>query len=175
MKFLQVATLLAVASATQIEEVEMPQDIAEVEVEVETELTEGEVGDQKDTHLAQLVIQAIKGTSPRMIPKPRGLSKTNGALQGKRTTTSNLGYTYHWQWVCEFMTWTPTNQFIFDHRTFDPKTMTLHRFGMIGWNKDCYWGMTGVMWIQPLQVNQIKPHVTKNWSKSKGLSKIRKR
>ena len=131
---------------------------------------------KQDTHLAQLVIQAIKGTDPRVIPKPSLLSKVDGALIGKRTTTSNLGYTYHWQWVCEYMTWTPTNQFIFDHRTFDPKTMTLHRFGMIGWNKDCFWGMTGVMWIQPLQVNQIVPHATNgDWTKSKGLSKVSRR
>ena len=157
MKFVQAACLAAVASAAT------------------TEVSEKEVKEQQDTHLAQLVIQAIKGTDPRVIPKPRGLSKTDGSLIGTRTTTSNLGYTYHWQWVCEYMTWTPTNQFIFDHRTFDPKTMTLHRFGMIGWNKDCFHGMTGVMWIQPLQVNQIIPHATKDWVKSKGLSAVGKR
>ena len=169
MKFLQAAALLAVASAVEMEEAEIPMDVAEVEVE------EHEEKPQQDTHLAQLVIQAIKGTDPRVIPKPRGLSKTDGSLIGQRTTTSNLGYTYHWQWVCEYMTWTPTNQFIFDHRTFDPKTMTLHRFGMIGWNKDCFWGMTGVMWIQPLQVNQIVPHSTTDWTKSKGLTAVGKR
>merc|ERR1719183_3513590 len=144
MKFLQAACLAAVASAVEVEEKEAKE--------------------QQDTHLAQLVIQAIKGTDPRVIPKPRGLSKTDGSLIGQRTTTSNLGYTYHWQWVCEYMTWTPTNQFIFDHRTFDPKTMTLHRFGM-----------TGVMWIQPLQVNQIVPHATNDWVKSKGLTAVGKR
>jgi hypothetical protein len=169
MKFLQIAAALALASATEV----VPEETNEVEVETEA----GEVKEQQDTHLAQLVIQAIKGTDPRVIPKPRGISKTNANLIGRRTRTSNLGYTYHWQWVCEYMTWTPTNQFIFDHRSFDPKTMTLHRFGMIGWNKDCYWGMTGVKWIQPLQVNQIVPHKhTGKWygttKGNKGLSKV---
>merc|ERR550514_2495654 len=145
------------------------------EVQEEVEIASGVMHEQQDTHLAQLIVNAVKGTEPRVIPKPRGLSKTDAALIGNTQKTSNLGYTYHWQWVCEYMTWTPTNQFIFDHRTFDPKTMTLHRFGMIGWNKDCFWGMTGVMWIQPLQVNQIVPHATNDWVKSKGLTAVGKR
>merc|ERR1719183_3417449 len=70
MKFLQAACLAAVASAVEVEEKEAKE--------------------QQDTHLAQLVIQAIKGTDPRVIPKPRGLSKTDGSLIGQRTTTSNL-------------------------------------------------------------------------------------
>ena len=154
MKFLQAAALLAVASAVEIGEAEMneiPMDVAEVEME------ESEAKPQQDTHLAQLVIQAIKGTDPRVIPKPRGLSKTDGSLIGTRTTTSNLGYTYHWQWVCEYMTWTPTNQFLHAKKKYSAKTMTLERFGFIGEDKKCYWGMVSVMWVTPLKVVQIKP------------------
>ena len=33
--------------------------------------------------------------------------------------------------------------------------MTLERFGFIGTDKKCFWGMVGVKWITPLKVEQI--------------------
>jgi len=35
--------------------------------------------------------------------------------------------------------------------------MTLERFGFIGMNKKCFWGMVGVDWITPLKVEQVRP------------------
>ena len=35
--------------------------------------------------------------------------------------------------------------------------MTLERFGFIGMNKKCFWGMIGVDWVTPLKVEQIRP------------------
>lgn len=42
-------------------------------------------------------------------------------------------------------------------RNYDPKSMTLERFGFIGMEKKCFWGMVGVEWITPLKVTQLKP------------------
>ena len=42
-------------------------------------------------------------------------------------------------------------------KDYDAKTMTLERFGFIGMDKKCFWGMVGVEWLTPLKVNQIKP------------------
>ena len=33
--------------------------------------------------------------------------------------------------------------------------MTLERFGFIGTDKKCFWGMVGVKWITPLKVEQM--------------------
>ena len=33
--------------------------------------------------------------------------------------------------------------------------MTLERFGFIGTDKKCFWGMVGVKWITPLKVEQL--------------------
>ena len=35
--------------------------------------------------------------------------------------------------------------------------MELSRFGMIGTEKSCYWGLIGVQWVKPLPVWQVKP------------------
>lgn len=37
------------------------------------------------------------------------------------------------------------------------KSMTLERFGFVGLDKRCFWGMVGVEWLTPLRVTQIKP------------------
>jgi hypothetical protein len=46
-------------------------------------------------------------------------------------------------------------------KTYDAKSMTLERFGFIGMNKKCFWGMVGVEWLTPLRVSQIKPGTAK--------------
>ena len=35
--------------------------------------------------------------------------------------------------------------------------MTLERFGFIGMDKKCFWGMIGVNWVTPLKIAQIHP------------------
>ena len=42
-------------------------------------------------------------------------------------------------------------------KAYDPTTMTLERFGFIGTDKKCFWGMVGVEWLTPLKIQQIKP------------------
>ena len=67
-------------------------------------------------------------------------------------------YQYFWKFVCAFTKWIPTNQFLSaGANTWDPETMTLERFGFIGTEKKCFWGMVGVKWITPLKVEQIIP------------------
>lgn len=46
-------------------------------------------------------------------------------------------------------------------KTYDAKTMTLERFGFIGMNKKCFWGMVGVDWVTPLKIHQINPNGVK--------------
>jgi hypothetical protein len=51
--------------------------------------------------------------------------------------------------------WIPTNQFLNAGHEYKDDTMTLERFGFIGTDKKCFWGMVGVKWITPLKVEQI--------------------
>ena len=37
------------------------------------------------------------------------------------------------------------------------KSMTLERFGFVGLDKRCFWGMVGVEWLTPLRVTKILP------------------
>lgn len=46
-------------------------------------------------------------------------------------------------------------------KAYDAKSMTLERFGFIGMDKKCFWGMVGVEWITPLKIEQIKPGAAK--------------
>jgi len=43
---------------------------------------------------------------------------------------------------------------------YNAEEMTLERFGFIGTDKKCFWGMVGVKWITPLKVEQIIPSPT---------------
>merc|ERR1719454_836219 len=106
---------------------------------------------EDDTHLAQLVTTALKG-EPGEITEP---SKALNAVEGAKTTTTGktVNYTYYWQYVCAFTKWVPTNQFLHAKRLYKTDgTMTLERFGFIGMNRECFWGMTGVKWVTPLKV-----------------------
>jgi hypothetical protein len=66
-------------------------------------------------------------------------------------------YRFHWQYSCAFTKWIPSNQFMHSGKTYNPATMTLERFGFIGMDKKCFWGMVGVDWVTPLKITQIKP------------------
>ncbi len=52
--------------------------------------------------------------------------------------------------------------------------MTLERFGFIGTNRECFWGMTGAYWVTPLKVNQIIPPKTKRSRRAKKGKKGKK-
>ena len=73
------------------------------------------------------------------------------------TKGKTINYEYFWKYACAFTKWTPTNQFLHASNNYDPKSMTLERFGFIGTDKKCFWGMVGVKWVTPLKVSQIKP------------------
>ena len=84
-----------------------------------------------------------------------GAGKTT---EGALTTTNGhtyKNYQYFWKYVCAFTKWVPTNQFLHANRKYEEATMTLERFGFIGTDKKCFWGMVGVKWITPLKVEQI--------------------
>ena len=73
------------------------------------------------------------------------------------TRGHTINYQYFWKYACAFTKWIPTNQFLNAAATgngpeFNAATMTLERFGFIGTNKKCYWGMVGVKWVTPLKV-----------------------
>ena len=84
-----------------------------------------------------------------------GAGKTT---EGALTTTNGhtyKNYQYFWKYVCAFTKWVPTNQFLHANRKYEEATMTLERFGFIGTDKKCFWGMVGVKWITPLKVEQM--------------------
>ena len=76
-----------------------------------------------------------------------------------------INYEYFWKYACAWTRWVPTNQFLHCHEKnlkdesciYDKETMTLERFGFIGQNKKCMWGMVGVKWRTPLSVAQKDP------------------
>merc|ERR1712167_395215 len=104
------------------------------------------------------------GGEPGEITEP---SKALNAVEGAKTTTTGktVNYTYYWQYVCAFTKWVPTNQFLHANRLYSANNMTLERFGFIGMNKQCFWGMTGVKWVTPLKVEQIPATTVKHTTK----------
>jgi hypothetical protein len=63
-----------------------------------------------------------------------------------------------WKHACAYSKWTPTNQFLHSvkdkQKDYNWKDMDLSRFGFIGSNKQCYWGLIAVLWQKPLPVAQ---------------------
>ena len=123
--------------------------------------------DQGDDKLAQLLSTALAGAPPGDIKEPamKGTDK-----EGDTQTTNGLtkNYKFNWKYACAFTKWTPTNQWMHDQevnknangdmtKAFNPQEMTLERFGFIGTDKKCYWGMTAVFWVTPLKITQIVP------------------
>jgi len=156
MKFATVAVaLLSTASATQLNSQVVSHERAFGRMR-----TAEEPG-----KLAQIVTQALAGAPPGEIAMP----KTNLALDIENdvqmTKGKTINYEYFWKYACAWTRWVPTNQFLHCHEKnivdplciYDKKTMTLERFGFIGQNKKCFWGMVGVKWITPLKVDQKNP------------------
>lgn len=69
-------------------------------------------------------------------------------------------YLYMWRHACAFTKWIPSNQFLHANEVFNPDSMTLERFGLIGVDKRCYWGCIGVLWKRPLPLWEILPNET---------------
>ena len=47
------------------------------------------------------------------------------------------------------------------NKKYNEQTMTLERFGFVGTDRSCFWGMIGVHWVEPLKVDQLIPTHTK--------------
>merc|ERR1712070_19913 len=148
MKFATAAALVGIAAAVQSHKA--PSAPAET-------------GDEK---LAQLLSTALAGAPPGEINEPD--HKVGNENQVKTTDGKTKNYRFRWKYACAFTKWTPTNQWMHDQQTkqnangdmttnFHPEEMTLERFGFIGTEKKCYWGMTAVFWVTPLKITQIKP------------------
>ena len=124
--------------------------------------------ENQDESLSQLISSALAGAPPGVINQPPAVQGVDKEGQTKTTEGHTKNYKFLWQYVCAFTKWTPTNQWLHAQETdaanltFDPATMTLERFGFIGEDKKCYWGMTGVEWVTPLKVNQIPGFKPKN-------------
>jgi len=103
-----------------------------------------------------LVADALKnGGTPYTITVPKA-SPTDKEGEEKLAQPSKApNYRFDWKYVCAFTKWTPSNQFMHAGKKYNPKSMTLARFGFVGTDKSCFWGMTGVHWITPLKVDQI--------------------
>ena len=116
---------------------------------------------ESDNHLAQLVTTALAGAPPGEIAEPAVVTTGAGATKEGALTTTNghtyKNYQYFWKFVCAFTKWIPTNQYLHAGKMYDAEQMTLERFGFIGTDKKCFWGMVGVKWITPLKVEQIIP------------------
>lgn len=123
--------------------------------------------------MAQSMADQLQSTKPRVIKEPpAGLTtkqathltaKTTGKAfddgyyyNTTRVEKGHQYYKYMWRHACAYTKWTPSNQFLHSKRTFDPNTMTLERFGLIGTDKKCYWGLIGVLWKQPLPLGEVK-------------------
>ena len=93
------------------------------------------------------------GGNPYVINVPpikNGL-KAGAVVKGLKGKAPN--YKFDWEYVCAFTKWTPSNQFLHAGMKYVAKDMTLERFGFIGSEKKCFWGMTGVFWVKPLKVD----------------------
>jgi len=86
----------------------------------------------------------------------------DGLYANTTRKTDGQDYLYMWKHVCEWTKWTPTNQYLHGkgqnlfNTEFAAGKLTLERFGVIGTNQMCFWGMIGVHWKKPLPVWQIK-------------------
>ena len=161
MKFTTIAACLLGAAVATEAEVELTTDAeldaaAEIESQMKATATAEKDGEDDDSHLAQLITSALAGAPPGEINEPTASAgDKENAKQITKGKTPN--YEFHWKYACAFTKWTPTNQFLHAGKKYDAGTMTLERFGFIGEEKKCYWGMVGVFWVTPLKVVQIKP------------------
>lgn len=140
------ALLLSASSAAEVIETQMDQ----------SDVKSPESGEPDDQGLSGLISSALAGAKPGIINEAR--HRANDKEGDKQVTKGrSKNYKFHWKYACAFTKWIPSNQFLNSGKDYNAKTMTLERFGFIGMDKKCFWGMVGVEWITPLKVNQIKP------------------
>merc|ERR1711981_1096616 len=136
--------LIGACSAAHVESLAENMNYIAQEQKVKEALKKTEA--DGDNHLAQLVTTALAGAPPGEINEPGKA----GAVEGGLTTTNGhtyKNYQYFWKFVCAFTKWVPTNQYLHAGKIYKAEEMTLERFGFIGTEKKCFWGMVGVKWI----------------------------
>ena len=112
----------------------------------------------------------MAGAPPGEITMPLKSAANDIENDVQMTKGKTINYEYFWKYACAWTRWVPTNQFLHCHEqkdkdcTYDKERMTLERFGFIGMDKKCFWGMVGVKWITPLKVDQKNPEDCK-WTK----------
>ena len=153
-----VACIISIVSASELRSLEGNMNYIAQENKINGALKKSD--SDSDNHLAQLVTTALAGAPPGEIAEPgvvKGVTK-----EGDLTTTNGhtyKNYQYFWKHVCAFTKWIPTNQYLHAGKLYKAEEMTLERFGFIGTDKKCFWGMVGVKWITPLKVEQIPKYV----------------
>ena len=110
-------------------------------------------------NLSTLLTDAFKGEPFALTIPPTAGAKAGDIREKLPGVAPN--YTYDWKYVCAFTKWTPSNQFLHSKKVYATDgSMTLERFGFIGEARQCFWGMTGVYWKQPLKIEQLIPKST---------------
>ena len=103
------------------------------------------------------------GTLINNFPMSEGSVRTGHYINTTRNETDQL-YTYMWNHKCYFKTYTPSNQYLAKYGRPTTEVDYSH-FGMIGHEKDCFWGLFGVQWVKPMPVFQehaaLKAHYGK--------------
>ena len=87
--------------------------------------------DNDDDDLQHIIGNMFAGGPPGEIAEP----STKGAREGHKTRTfghTYLNYQFYWKFVCSFTRWIPSDQFLGANMEFDPYSMTLERFGVVG-------------------------------------------
>ena len=112
-----------------------------------------ELADAEDdeNELSSMILMTLAGGPPGEIAEPGH----TGAREGMKMTTighTYMNYRFYWKYVCSFTKWIPTNQFLNADMEFDPYSMTLERFGVVGIEKKCFWGLVGAKWLTPLKI-----------------------
>ena len=118
-------------------------------------LSKAQLEKKLDTKMTQMLSK--KYPYPITMPKEneKGVylneEMTNGAFyegwyQNTTRLTKRHHYFFQWRLACAWMKWTPSNQIIAakKHLTEKNSTMRLGRYGIIGWDQQCFWGLIGV-------------------------------
>ena len=159
MKFMQIAAaLLGATCATDIgTEIEISTKVYGKNEVVNYNQYSSDSTDPTSDHLSQLVTSALASAPPGIIAmresKPTDKENETDITHG----VSYENYSFKWKYACAFTKWVPSNQFINNGLRYESASMTLERFGFIGMEKKCFWGMIGVYWKTPLKIKQIPP------------------
>ena len=102
------------------------------------------------------------------------LEVIDGLYANTTRVTKEQSYLYMWKHACAFSKWVPTNQFLHANYeaakagTINWQEKDLSRFGFIGSDKQCYWGLISVHWHKPLPVSQELDHLSTVYGGLKG-------